>query len=260
MGKRRKIYNPNRKTNPVVQAKKLEMLSKDFSELKNMSRALSKSHDNHISYLGNFARHDIKNAILSMDSILTTTEPEEFDKDVISSLSGYLKVIKNTMDNFTDLVPYSSNGTFKISTLFTAIRALTRADMQKDNIDLILVFDKESKEEINFPFQTMLQIIHNLIINSIKALGKIESKKIYIEGYVEDKNFIVTVSDNGREIQDEEKEKMFEYGYSNTGGSGIGLFHAKYLCTDLNGDIDLFSEPKKNMSKTFCITLPLLCN
>ncbi|GHT44318.1 hypothetical protein AGMMS49965_19730 [Bacteroidia bacterium] len=116
-------YNPNKQFNPVVQAQKLEKLKVDI-------KALSKSNDNHIAYLADFTRHDIKNAILSMDSILTVTTPEEFTQEKIASLSTYLEVISNTIENFAKLVPYSSDGKFKLETLFVAIEVLTRSDMQ----------------------------------------------------------------------------------------------------------------------------------
>jgi hypothetical protein len=77
-------YTPKAKFNPIIQAKKIEYLSEELDRLGKAIEALSKSHDNHIAYLGNFARHDIKNAILSMDSILTETTPEDFNEERIS--------------------------------------------------------------------------------------------------------------------------------------------------------------------------------
>lgn len=254
MSKKRK-YIPKKRHNPVIQAEKLDSLRNELDRLGKAIEALSQSHDNHIAYLGNFARHDIKNAILSMDSILTVTTPEDFSEERIDTLAMYLKVIKTTMDNFVKLVPYSSKGTFKLPTLIIAIELLTRSDLQKDNIEIETQFDRKIETEIRLPFQSILQMINNLVINSIKALDGCINKKIILEAYLEDEKLKIFISDNGRIINEDEQQKIFEYGYSTTGGSGIGLYHAQYLCDVFNGKIELIEEKRSGMSKTFCISL-----
>jgi signal transduction histidine kinase len=248
-------YIPKKKFNPIVQASKIDKLSEELDRLGKAIEALSKSHDNHISYLGNFARHDIKNAILSMDSILTVTTSEDFNEEHIDSLSMYLKVIKETMDNFVKLVPYTSSGTFKLPSLLIAVELLTRSDMAKENIEIEFLFDRSSEIDIKLPFQSILQLTNNLVINSIKALEGFELKRITVEGTLESEKLKILISDNGRKISDEHKQKIFDYGFSTTGGSGIGLYHAKYLCDIFNGEIELISDCREGMNKTFCLSL-----
>lgn len=260
MKKRNKKYIPTSTFNPIIQANKLDKLSKKIDKLGKTIQALSKSHDNHISYLGNFARHDIKNAIFSMDSILTVTSPAEFDEEKIKSLAVYLEVVRETMDNFAKLVPYSPNGKFKLETLFIAVELLTRADMQNNNVDFKLKFERISATELEFPFHSILQMTNNLIINSLKSLEALRNKKIIMEGQVEQNMLKIKISDNGIEIPDTNKDKIFEYGFTTTGGSGIGLYHAKYLCEQLEGNISLDLNIEQEMRKTFCITLPLIKN
>jgi signal transduction histidine kinase len=229
-------------------------------KLKNLGQsinAISTSHNNHIACLGNFARHDVKNAILSIDSILTVTEPGDFDNEKIQSLGVNLSVIRNIMDDFARLVPYSSNGKFKVETLFIAVDLLTRASLVNEHIILKLIFDRNSDIELNAPFQSLLQMINNLIINSIKALENYTDKNIVLEGKSEYNLFIIRISDNGASIDNSIKENIFEYGFSTTGGSGIGLYHAKYMCDSLGGEVFLDPELEVGMSKTFKIVLPI---
>ncbi|MEA3444897.1 MAG: HAMP domain-containing sensor histidine kinase [Bacteroidota bacterium] len=254
MSKKRK-YIPKKRHNPVVQAQKIDNLSEELDRLGKAIEALSQSHDNHISYLGNFARHDIKNAILSMDSILTVTTPEDFNEESIDTLAIYLKVIKTTMDNFVKLVPYSSKGTFQLPTLLIAVELLTRSDLQKNNIELETQVDRKLDTEIRLPFQSILQMINNLVINSVKALDNIPEKKILLEANLTSDKLVIFISDNGRVIGENEKHKIFDYGYSTTGGSGIGLYHAQYLCDVFDGKIELSDETRDSMTKTFCISL-----
>jgi signal transduction histidine kinase len=255
---KKKKYQPHPIFNPAVQAKKLDKLAIEIDRNRKTIQALSKSYDNHISYLGNFTRHDIKNAILSMDSILSTNEPEEFTREKISSLSIFLDVIRETIENFSKLVPYSTNGKFKLEALFIAVELLSRADMQNHKIDLILDFERTSKVELDFPFQSLLQMINNLIINSIKALESTPTKKIILEGKLDEKELRIKISDNGIAIPETNRCKIFDYGFSTTDGSGIGLYHAKYLCERIDGDIFLDLNIENGMTKTFCITLPVI--
>lgn len=254
---KKNIYRPSSKYNPVVQGKKIEQLGEKINKLGNTIDAISKSHENHISYLANFARHDIKNTILSMDSILTVTPPNEFNEDIVKSLSVYLEVIGMTIENFAKLVPYSSNGRYKLENLFIAVELLTRADMQNHNVKLKLIFDRDSNTEIDLSFQALLQVINNLIINALKSFDGSTEKIIELEGKVSENCLKIRISDNGCEIPIENVEKIFDYGFSTTGGSGIGLFHAKYLCEQGNGEICLDLNPNNGMNKSFLITLPI---
>ena len=151
--KRKKKYNPTSIYNPAQQVRKLNQLEEKLEIHRRDIQAISKSHDNHISYLGNFARHDIKNAIQSMDSVLSTTKANEFDDSTINSLSTYLDVIRNTIDNFAKLVPYSTSGKFTLDTLMIAVELLARADMQKNEIEMKFEYPKDSELLIELPFR-----------------------------------------------------------------------------------------------------------
>jgi len=257
-GKRKKKYIPKSPLNPVVQQRRLDKINIALDNHRKDMRAVSRSYDMHISYLSNFTRHDIKNAILNIGSILSTTEPGEFTEEVVKSLQTHLDIIGATIDNFSKLVPYSPSGKFTLSTLMIAVETLTRADMQKHNIDMQISFPKKSEIEIELPFHTILQMLNNLFINAIKSLENTETKRItIISSLTEDDNIRFEISDNGAVIEEIERPKIFVYGYSTTGGSGIGLYHAKYLCDQFKGKISVDLHPDKDMNKTFYITLPL---
>lgn len=255
---REKKYIPNSKYNPVVQANKIDKLSQEIQRLGLALDALSRSHDNHITCLANFARHDIKNAILSMDSILTVTATDDFNAETKDSLEAYLEVIRNTIDNFARLVPFSHNGKFKLEDLIIGVELLTRADMQKQDVDFKLNFDRDSEYELEFPFQSILQMINNLVLNSLKSLEGVSGlKKVYLDASVENGKVKIEISDNGEPIVDNHRKRIFEYGFTTTGGSGIGLYHAKYICEQLNGEICLGLTAHQDATKTFSISLPM---
>ena len=192
-----------------------------------------------------------------MDSINSTTDSEEFTQEKIDSLKVFLKVIRGTLDNFVKLVPYSSEGDFTLSSLILGGKILNRADAQKNNIETKFVYPVDKDENIWLPFQSILQMVNNLLINSVKALEGVENKRIKVEGVVVGDELIIQVLDNGKEISGDEKEKIFEYGFSTTNGSGIGLFHATHLCTKYSGKILLKNVLDGEYNKVFIITLPI---
>ena len=260
---RRKQYIPKPKFNPVIQAKKIEEQalkveeqSLKISNLDKAIKAISKSHDTHISYLGNFARHDVKNSIQSMDSVLSTNRVDQFTEEHILSLKQNLKSIRETMDNFSKLVPYSSDEKFSLKDLFIAVEVLSRSTFHEKKIDFIKDFPEDVEVTFNLPFQSILQMLNNLIINSIKSLESTVLPQIKICAVVE-KEFYIEVSDNGSRIEEKNSKDVFEFGYSTTGGSGIGLYHAKYLCDLLKGKIELVQR-NDGFSKSFKIYLPII--
>ncbi len=256
MKKRNKKYNTENRFNPVIQAKKIDSAQQSLKLLGEAIKALSKSHDNHISYLGNFAKHDVKNAILNMDSLLATTSASEFTIEKIDSLSLYLTTIRETLDNFAKLVPYTSTGTFQLKDLFLAIELLSRNEIVTKKIKLSLDYNKNDRTEINLPFQAIFQIVNNLMINAYKILEDVESPQIEVRGALLDKKFVLEISDNGPKVIKQHEPKIFEYGFSTTGGTGIGLFHAKFMCEQFKGDICILSHSNPDYTKMFKITLP----
>lgn len=112
----------------------------------------------------------------------------------------------------------------------------------------------------------MVSIIRNLIYNSLEAIIDAEDKKgyyVFLNVYMEDNNYIVSVSDNGPGIAEDIIDSIFlskfstKY-FSKTGNMyrGIGLVIVKdYIEKQFNGSISVTS---KVMEKTeFKITIPV---
>ena len=259
--KRKKKYIPRKQYNPVQQAKRIDKIAEDLEIHKRHIKAISVSHDNHITHLGNFARHDIKNTIQNIDSILSTVPANQFTEETIASLASFLEVMRSTIDNFAKLVPYSSTGKFNLNDLMVAVELLARAEMQRSEINISFDYPRQTPTEVALPFQAILQMMNNLIINAIKSLESISNKKMLIFAEINDEILFIKIKDNGVSIKPEDSDKIFDYGYSTTGGSGIGLFHARFLCTNFSGSINLdliIPQNDTEYNKTFSIQLPLI--
>lgn len=221
--------------------------------------AICESHALQISLLSNFARHDLKNYIHSIDGIVSTYSAEEIGKEQLQSIKLNISLMRETLDNFSKLVVHNDANTCDLDELIQAIAILNRDSFAEFDIDFII--DNEINQSIVFqiPFTSMLQLLNNLIMNATKVLKSTNNdKKIVLQATKDDSSLTIRVFDNGSDISDSTRKRLFEFGFSTTSGSGIGLYHARYLCEMYNGSITYQDLPYENLKKCFVITLPLI--
>lgn len=221
--------------------------------------ALTKAVSNHIALLSSFVRHDIKNSVQSIDSIISSKSLEELTQEDIDNLKLNLRMIRETIDNLSKLAPYGKEESFEFGEIVKAIELLNRESFYQ------IQFIKEIPTEkiyFNLSFQSVLQMINNVVINAIKAFEMTDNmvkRKIKFSAHCQEKIFILKIFDNAHHIIFDDPKTIFEYGVSSTGGSGIGLYHARYLCDLYKGDIQVQElEPNGEYTKYFVITLPII--
>ena len=259
MNRKKSNYIPKKASNPMLVQKKLDELEIQVKLHGKNIDAIGKSHDTHITMLSNFARHDIKNSVQSMDSILGANTLEELTPKHLESLKLNSKIIRETIDNFSKLVPYSERDYFNFEQLITAVELLNRENFYLNKIKLIKEIP-EGDYNFNLPFQSVLQMINNIIINATKAFDEsTKDRKIKISLDYNNEYFSIKIFDNASKIPFPKIDSIFEYGKSSTGGSGIGLFHARYLCNLYNGNISAIELTEDPIySKYFLINLPII--
>jgi PAS domain S-box-containing protein len=106
--------------------------------------------------------------------------------------------------------------------------------------------------------QNLEQIVLNLIINALESI-KHDHGKVYITTrFIEkDKSIIIEVSDNGRGVNPQVAEKIFDPFVTDrqtAGGTGLGLSVTYNLVKAHDGDISFKTKPGKGT--TFVIALP----
>lgn len=107
--------------------------------------------------------------------------------------------------------------------------------------------------------QFFVDIFQNLIDNSIKALKNTTDRMIKCSGYVENDTFILSFSDNGIGIPDENRDKVFDLYYTTTaeeGGAGLGLFIVKTRIEALKGTVKVVDNEFEPSGATIRIILP----
>lgn len=255
--KRNKKYNSNNKYNPVVQAKKIEDTRLELGKLKQTITLITESNEKHYQLLGNFARHDIKNIIINLNSILELFG-DKIEITIKDSIVLNIESLSAVISNFSKLIPHSDNAKFFFNDLLVAVKILITPLMTSSNINHTIIHDPNDATELNLPFQAVLQMINNLVVNSIKALEDVDGDKfLEISARVENERLVIKISDNGCDIEKENINKVFDFSFSTTGGSGIGLNHAKFLCEKFNGNISLSLEEDAKSNKSFNVEIPI---
>ena len=119
--KRHKNYIPSQRHNPEILARKVEKQQEVVEQWKNTLNAVIKANERHIIFLSNFLQHDMKNAIHSMDGILSTISGNSVSDIEINSLKTSLDILRQTINNFKDLIPHSQNGEFTLNALLSSV-------------------------------------------------------------------------------------------------------------------------------------------
>lgn len=102
-------------------------------------------------------------------------------------------------------------------------------------------------------------LLNNLLSNAVKYSDK--EPVIEIEGFTENNNICIKVSDNGIGINKIDQKHIFDKFYrASTGnihkfkGLGLGLYYVKKIAEAHGGDVSVNSKPGKG--STFLVTLP----
>lgn len=252
---KKKKYIPNSKYNPALLSKRIDNLSKDVEHHKNLLISVNKANDLHVEHLSNFVRHDMKNAILGLDSILYNASNDgQIDYRLKEELDTVIKLLWNTLDNFSKLIPTTSENNTKLPDILNAVEMLSRGELNKNKIFYQFEYDRNSEVIINCSFQSLVQVIHNLLINAINALSNSKDKKILVKGTITNDLCKIYVYDNGFPIDIQKSDLIFNYGYSTTGGTGVGLFHAKSVVEKIGGSITVVEDNTQGFTKVFIIT------
>ena len=112
--------------------------------------------------------------------------------------------------------------------------------------DILLKGDKDQ----------LVRVMNNLINNAIQAVPEEREPEIRIGMKKrEDHTVLISVSDNGSGIPDEQKDKIFEPRFTTkTKGMGLGLAMVKNIINGFGGEI--WFETELGKGTTFYISLP----
>ena len=88
---------------------------------------------------------------------------------------------------------------------------------------------------LDFNWIEIAMIFDNLFNNSRKS----QAKNIWVEIVSNSKELTLKIRDDGIGIPYENRQKIFEFGFSTTYGTGLGLNHVKEILENIKGEIIL---------------------
>ncbi len=220
-------------------------------------------------FLGNIS-HELKTPLFTIQGyILTLVEGAMKDKKVREkylkrAAKGVERLIAIVKD--LDLITQFESGIktvdktdFNVFDLIDNVFELMEFESEKNTTSL--KYDKDYSEPIfvNADQERILQVLTNLVVNSLKYGTKNGFTKVSVEEFDNDK-IIVRVADNGEGIDEQHLPRLFERFYRidknrsrKKGGSGLGLSIVKHIIEAHQEQI--FVKSKLGVGTEFSFTL-----
>jgi PAS domain S-box-containing protein len=133
--------------------------------------------------------------------------------------------------------------------------SMFRIDFDLKGIELQVSTDGPARVMIDR--QATLQILVNLIRNAIEALADVEgARRIAVKVHASDESIFFEVEDNGCGIPEENRVRIFQYGFTTKErGHGFGLHTSAISAQAMGGSLQVESEGAGHGAR-FCLTLP----
>jgi hypothetical protein len=103
-----------------------------------------------------------------------------------------------------------------------------------ENLNIKVNLESDFEFIYNFKPLEIIIILDNLLNNSTKANANNVEMTI---GQFNENGMWVKIKDDGIGIPKEHLGNLFDFGYTTTGGSGIGLYHVRQILKKINGSI-----------------------
>lgn len=188
--------------------------------------------------------HDIaKDMDVWVDKIKNYTE---YMSDIISAVKGQAVTFTN-----------NENDTFTIEELIKRVDILMRHELKSALINLKVQLDIDADTTLRGNVNGLVQVINNMLSNSIQAYKGKTNETIYLQVSQTDTSIIISIQDNAGGLPKEVENKLFKEMITTKGknGTGLGLFMSfSTIRAHFGGDITF--ESKKGVGTIFRIILP----
>ena len=204
--------------------------------------------------------HEIKNPLtpmrLSVQSFERKFDPE--DPNIKEKMTEYSKSLIQQIDVMSSIASAFSD----FAKMPTQRREkLNVVDVVKHSLDIftedyIQYLPQEQELYANLDKTQLIRIVTNLVKNSIQAIKDTETQpRIEVKVASEGNSVKITVSDNGKGINDTNKKLIFEPKFTTkTSGMGLGLPMIKNIIEAYDGTISFTST--KGVGTVFTVILP----
>ena len=224
-------------------------------------------------FLGNIS-HELKTPLFTIQGyILTLVDGgalkdkkvrEKYLRRAAKGVDRIISIVKDLdlITQFESGIKTVDKSDFNIFDLVDNVFDLLEFESEKNNISLKLENKKNSLIYVNADQERILQVLTNLIVNSIKYGSDNGYTKVIVEDFNKEK-VIVRIIDNGEGIEKEHIPRLFERFYRidknrsrKKGGSGLGLSIVKHIIEAHNEQIFVKSEIGEGTEFSFTLSKP----
>jgi signal transduction histidine kinase len=203
----------------------------------------------------------IKTKIKMQKFDLSTQEGQDTQEQYLlhklENINNYVEHLSDTIEDFRNFFkPHTGKSDVNLQHTIEKALNIIQPALVEGNIKIQqdVYFSRTLHTYDNELLQALLNIIKNAVDNFI--LKKTDSPTIYIQGYIQQKEFVIEIADNGGGINKSILEKIFDPYFStksDQNGTGIGLYMTKTIIEDhCDGHIEASNTDKGAL---FSITL-----
>lgn len=229
----------------LIQLKKVNKVLTDQKEL-----LLHKARLQSIGELAGGVCHQINNPLAIIKGramILRYRLQDKFQKD--DPIFSELEVIESTTERVSSILKALR---FYSKDLGNEVREVHLHEILEDAMTLVhnrimknevtLHFDKGPDVILKVNKNQLVQVVVDLMTNALDSLEESDVKILNVKTFLRNNKIVVSVSDSGKGIKNEESKRIFDAFYSTKPRHfGVGLYNAKNFVSQNNGELSLVS-------------------
>ncbi|WP_335973146.1 sensor histidine kinase [Gaetbulibacter jejuensis] len=204
--------------------------------------------------------HEIKNPLTPMRLSVQSFQRkfDANDPDIDKKVNEYSKTLIQQIDTMSSIASAFSNFAKMPAQKNEILNVVEITKLALDIFSEEYIHFISDKEHINAKFDRtqLIRVITNLVKNGTQAIPEEqEDKKIVVNVSEVEDQVLITISDNGVGISEENKEKIFEPKFTTkSSGMGLGLAMVKNIVETYKGNITFTTQ--KNKGTTFKVSFP----
>ena len=191
--------------------------------------------------------HEIKNPLTPMRLTVQSFERrfDPTDPEVHLKIKEYSKTLIQQIDTMSSIASAFSNFADMPAQQSETLNVPNIVKLSVDIFNERYIHFVTDKEEImaNFDRTQLIRVVTNLVKNAIQATKNTEEPKVVVAVTDADRDVMITVSDNGPGITEENQAKIFEPKFTTkTSGMGLGLAMVKNIMETYGGSITFTTD------------------